>query len=448
MRIVRFFAENVKRIKVVEVVPKKDASMVVIGGQNDAGKSSCLDAIEMALAGKRSHPAEPLRKGAKSGRVVLDLGDIVVTRTFTKSDTALVVESKAGKQFAGPQAMLDKLYGELTFDPLAFERQDAKEQAEVLRRLVGLDFSDLEKLREKLYADRTMENKTLSMLQASLAGMECYEDAPEAEVSVQALSAELEAAEALAGRAQDAASAAARAASKASGAKAAVQGSEAEVVRLEKQLAAAKARHAALLVEQDAADTEAKEAEQALGYAEAAVPDTRPLHAKLKEAEGLNEKVRANFRYAGQEAALAEQRSACADLTHQIEAIDEEKSRRLSEAKYPVPGLSMDEEGAVLFNGIPFEQASTSDRIRVSVAMGLALHPKLKILLVRDGSLIGEKKLHVIEEMVKEAGAQLWLEMMQEEPSGRTTVFIEDGMVAAKKKKEQATSGTAAEATT
>jgi DNA repair exonuclease SbcCD ATPase subunit len=434
MKIVRFFAENVKRIKVVEVVPPKDANMVVIGGQNDAGKSSCLDAIEMALAGKRSHPAEPLRKGAKSGRVVLDLGDIVVTRTFTKSDTALVVESKAGKQFSGPQAMLDKLYGELTFDPLAFERQEAKAQAETLRQLVGLDFSDLEKLREKLYADRTLENKTLAMLQASLAGLERHEDAPEAEISVQALSAELAAAEALAKAAADAEALAANAEAKRYGAAREAKAAEEEIARLERQLEAAKGRRAALLVALDAALTSAQEASAEAVEAGRAVPDTAPLHAKLKEAEGLNEKVRDNFRYAGQEAALSEQRKACEDLTHQIEAIDEEKGRRLAEAKYPVAGLSMDEEGAVLFNGIPFEQASTSDRIRVSVAMGLALHPKLRILLVRDGSLIGEKKLQVIEEMVRESGAQLWLEMMQEEPSGRTTVFIEDGMVAKKEK--------------
>lgn len=443
MRIVRFFAENVKRVKVVEIVPK-DASMVVIGGQNDAGKSSCLDAIEMALGGKRHHPAEPLRRGAKHGRVVLDLGDILVTRTFEKSgNTALVVESKAGKQFPSPQAMLDKLYGELTFDPLEFERKEPKEQAEILRRLVRLDFSDLDKLREKLYGERTLENKTLSMLEASLAGMERYDDAPAEELSVQALSAELAAAEKLAQKAQDAAEAAGRSRAKASGAKAAVQGAEAEIERLQRQLEGAKGRLAALLVEQDAADTEAAKAEQALGQAEAAVPDTAPLHAKLEAAEEQNEKLRANARYKAQEEALAEQRKTCADLTHQIEAVDEEKGRRLAEAKYPVEGLSMDEDGAVLFAGIPFEQASTSDRIRVSVAMGLALHPKLKVLLVRDGSLIGEKKLAVIEEMVKAEGAQLWLEMMQEEPSGRTTVFIEDGLVAAKPKKEKKGVGSA-----
>jgi DNA repair exonuclease SbcCD ATPase subunit len=447
LRIVRFFAENVKRIKVVEVVPQKDASMVVIGGQNDAGKSSCLDAIEMALAGARSHPAEPLRKGAKSGRVVLDLGDIIVTRTFTRGDTALVVESKAGKKFAGPQAMLDKLYGELTFDPLEFERQDVKKQAETLRKLVGLDFSDLDKVREKLYADRTLENKTLGMLQASLAGIERYEDAPEAEVSVQALSAELEAAEAISRQAQEAARAAAERHQALGAAKASREGAEAEVQRLERQLAAAKERAEQLQVAEDAALTALQAAQAAAMAAERLVPDTAPLHASLKAAEGLNEKVRANASYAAQEAALVEQRRSCEDLTHQIEAVDEEKARRLADAAYPVPGLSMSEAGDVLFSGIPFEQASTSDRIRVSVAMGLALHPKLKVLLVRDGSLIGEKKLQVIEEMVREAGAQLWLEMMQEEPSGRTTVFIEDGMVAAKKKEKASVGAGKTEAT-
>lgn len=430
MRIVRFFAENVKRIKVIEVVPK-DASMVVIGGQNDAGKSSCLDAIEMALAGARSHPSEPLRKGAKHGRVVLDLGDIVVTRTFSQGSTQLVVESKDGqKKFSGPQAMLDKLYGDLTFDPLAFERQEAKEQAETLRRLVGLDFSDLDQLREKLYQERTLENKTLSMLQASLAGLERYDDAPEAEVSVQALSAELAAAEALVMAAVEAERAEAEANAKWREAESVNESAKSEVARLERQLAAARERQAEADVAAEAAHSRLGEATKATEAAGAKVPDTAPLHAKLADAEGLNEKVRANFRYAGQEAALVEQRTICSDLTHQIEAVDEEKARRLSEAAYPVPGLSMSEDGAVLFGGIPFEQASTSDRIRVSVAMGLALHPKLKILLVRDGSLIGEKKLQVIEEMVKKEGVQLWLEMMTEnEDDKRVTVFIEDGLV-------------------
>jgi DNA repair exonuclease SbcCD ATPase subunit len=429
MKIVRLFSENVKRIKVAEVRPQGDG-LVVVGGDNDQGKSSLIDSIEYALGGKGTHPSEPLRRGAKHGRVVLDLGDIEVTRTFGQGGaTALLVESKAGKRFPSPQAMLDKLYGALSFDPLAFERQDVREQSETLRRLVGLDFSDLDKLRERLYTERTDENRALAALKVSVAALERYPDAPESEVSVQALNAELAAAEALARAAADADAVASKAEAQRFGAKTAEKAAEEDVARLERQLAAARERLGEARVASDAALTRAQEASEAASQARAAVPDTGPLHAKLEEAEGLNEKVRANAREAEQRRMLEDQTRRCEDLTHQIEAIDEEKSRRLSEAKYPVPGLGMDANGAVLLHGIPFEQASASDRIRVSVAMGLALHPKLKVLLVRDGSLIGERKLQLIEEMVKDANAQLWIEMVQAEPTDRTTVFLEDGVV-------------------
>jgi hypothetical protein len=127
---------------------------------------------------------------------------------------------------------------------------------------------------------------------------------------------------------------------------------------------------------------------------------------------------------------LEDARARVAELTTKIDRIDEEKADKLANAKYPVDGLGMAPDGTVLFSGIPFEQASTSDRIRVSVAIGLALHPTLRILLVRDGSLIGAAKLKIIEDMVKEADAQLWIEMMQEQPNAMTTIFIHDGMIA------------------
>lgn len=433
MKIVRLYSENVKRIKVVEVVPKQKDNLVVVGGPNDAGKSSLLDSIEMCLAGKGSHPKEPLRRGAKKGRVVLDLGDIVVTRTFAAGGTTLAVESKAGKAFSSPQAMLDKLYGELTFDPLSFERQKADDQAAILKRLVGLDFSKLDEKRKGFYDERTQEHRALKALEVSVQSLERFEDAPESEISVQGLSAELEAAEALVRAAEEAGRKESDCRVAFSAAGAALKSAEADVERLERQLAAARARVAEVRTLLDSEETRLQEARKALEAARGLVPDTEPLHARLKAAEGLNEKVRHNRRAAEQQLLLENQRHTVAELNQKIDAIDEEKARQLSEAAYPVPGLSIDTEGLVRFNGLPFEQASTSDRIRVSVAMGLALHPKLRILLVRDGSLIGEAKWKVIEEMVKAADAQLWVEMMQDEPSARTTVFIEDGLASQKK---------------
>ena len=50
MKIIRLKAENVKRLHAVEITP--EGEVVVVAGKNGAGKSSVLDAITYALAGK------------------------------------------------------------------------------------------------------------------------------------------------------------------------------------------------------------------------------------------------------------------------------------------------------------------------------------------------------------------------------------------------------------
>src|SRR5208282_980040 len=93
MKIVKLTAENVKRLSAVEIIPG-EKTIVEVAGPNSSGKSSVLDAIFYALAGASGHPSQPIRKGAKSASVVLDLGELIVTRKFTAGGTTLVVESK------------------------------------------------------------------------------------------------------------------------------------------------------------------------------------------------------------------------------------------------------------------------------------------------------------------------------------------------------------------
>ena len=123
MNIVKLQAENIKRIVAVEIKP--DGALVQITGRNGAGKSSVLDAIWWALAGERSHQSAPIRKGADTARIKLDLGEVVVTRHFAKREddsvvTRITVENAEGARFPSPQKMLDSLLGSLAFDPLAF----------------------------------------------------------------------------------------------------------------------------------------------------------------------------------------------------------------------------------------------------------------------------------------------------------------------------------------
>ena len=80
MKIISLEAENYKRLKAIEITP--DGNTVVIAGRNAQGKTSVLDAIWAALGGREGNKAsKPIREGAETAKVRVDLGDIVVTRT-------------------------------------------------------------------------------------------------------------------------------------------------------------------------------------------------------------------------------------------------------------------------------------------------------------------------------------------------------------------------------
>src|SRR4029077_4178854 len=114
-------------------------------------------------------------------------------------------------------------------------------------------------------------------------------------------------------------------------------------------------------------------------------------------------------------------------LTGLIEGMDQSKNEATTKAKYPVDGLQFDTAGGITLNGIPFEQCSSAEQLRVSVAIGIALNPKLKVLLIRDGSLLDDKSLLQVMAMAKEADAQVWIERVGEDE--QTSVVIEDGAI-------------------
>ena len=91
-----------------------------------------------------------------------------------------------------------------------------------------------------------------------------------------------------------------------------------------------------------------------------------------------------------------------------------------------MPGLTLGDDGPML-DGVPLEQASGAQKLRVSVALGIAMNPRLKVLLVRDASLLDEDSLALVAEMAAAADAQVWLERVGD--GDPAAVVIDDGQV-------------------
>src|SRR3990167_4141745 len=185
-------AENVKRLKAIMIHPAA-VGVVKICGQNAAGKSSVLDAIEAALSSKRAEPEVPIRTGETSAKVVLDLGEFRVVRSWTDKGSYLSVHRQDGK-LAKPRDFLDRMIGTgLGFDPLAFATQKPATQVVALLDLLKLpeDPRKLDARKSDLYAQRTDVNREIKTLQAQAAGLPGPNDAvPRELVSVEDLLAQ------------------------------------------------------------------------------------------------------------------------------------------------------------------------------------------------------------------------------------------------------------------
>ena len=436
MHIVNLQMENLKRVVAIEIAPTEP--LVEITGRNGAGKTSVLDGIWWGLAGTRAHQPEPIRRGASSARIRLDLGELIVTREFTKrppapgkSDerltTRIKVESADGAVFGSPQKVLDDLFDSLSFDPLKFARMDPKAQYQSLRDLVGVNLDETTAANAKDFEARTLENRIAKDRRAAAAAVTVPEAAQDAPVAVDAILADLTRADEhndarakLQGDARNLKDALSRADD-------AAEAAEAKVTALKLELAeATKASKAALAVKKKAA--KAYDSREPIPDA----VETKPLHTAIREADQKNQDIAAARSIAERKQALDEEADAAEvkalSLTDRMGLRNADAKTRLEAADMPVPGLSL-AHGQVTFNGAPFEQASDAEQLRVSCAIAMRGNAKLKVIRVRNGSLLDDASLEVLRTMAAEHDYQVWIERV--DSSGTVGFVIEDGRLAA-----------------
>jgi energy-coupling factor transporter ATP-binding protein EcfA2 len=424
MKIIALEAENLKRIRAVEITPK--GNLVEITGKNGQGKTSVLDAIWWALSGTKNIQAKPIRNGSEEACIRLDLGDIKITRTFRRKGdeqpSTLVVESAEGARFSSPQLMLDALVGSLSFDPLAFTRLDAKGKFEALRQFVpGVDFDQIAKEQKEDFTARTDFNRRAKEAKAAGEIIQIPHGTPEALIDETALVAELE------GAGEQNATLEQRKARRENAVnKAAFERQNASTFRAEAAALRQEAEEcakAALASDEHAASIETKLAEAG----ELPPPvETSVIRAKIEEARKTNALVARRAERAGHLDRADKLSEESAMLTARMSAREKAKQDAIAAAKMPIPGLEFG-DGEVLLNGVPFEQGSDAEQLRASIAIAMAANPKLRVIRVRDGSLLDEDSMAIVAEMAAVNDCQVWVETVG--GTSATAIVIEDGMV-------------------
>lgn len=438
MRIIRLQSEAFKRLTAVDITP--DGDLIEIRGENGNGKSSVLDSILAALGGAAEAPEMPVRDGEEAAVIRLELGggksgDLIVTRYFTAhGTTSLKVTTADGAAYSSAQTMLDKLVGHISFDPLKFRDLKPEEQAEELRRLVDivdpdtgelLDLAAIETANAEDYAKRRDVNRDGVSLKGridALGGVRFVpEDAPDkAAIEAQLASAGETNAEIERERLDrnEKVGAAASARERAAAQQRKIEEIKAHIVELEKSVEG----ELAYAAELDA------------GIAKLPAPrervDTAALMAELAEADNVEGNRRHNAerdRLKAEFVALGEESKR---LTKSMADRNARRAKAIAAAKMPVEGLELiaNEDGklAVHFGGVPFSQASDAERMRTSVAVAMAANPELRVIRLKDASLLDKKAIEILREMATANDFQVWAEFVGDEGPG---IIMEAGEV-------------------
>lgn len=472
MKILQLTAENVKKLTVVEIAP--DGNIVQITGKNGQGKTSVLDSIWWALAGDSVVQSQPIRKGSKTARIELKLGDngetaLVVERKFTEGGGSyLTVRNAEGFKADKPQKKITDLLGVLTFDPLNFMRSDAGKQFDTLKGLVNLDI-DLAasaKADKTDYEERTKVNRDAKAKRAQAVAIPVEDGLPDTPSDEAALLDKMQAAanenartetrranrETTASKVASLKADAARILASIKTDVAAIEQTAArDIADLEAQRDAitrriedATKRSASAIValkatRTNASEAAAKEADELQTKLDAAgelpVPtDLSELRAELDRAKAVNHKIAAREQRKVIETEAEELEAKSKALTDAMDAREAERLAAIGKAQMPVPGLSFG-DGIVTYNDLPLEQASDAEQLTISTAIAAALNPKLRVIRIRDGSLLDDDAMKRLAAFADERDMQIWIERV--DGSGTVGIVMEDGHIKGREPSQQ-----------
>lgn len=414
-------ATNFKKLKAVRI--RVDGSVIQITGPNDAGKTSVLDAFAAAVGGKAFKPKNPIRKGELKAEVFADLDSIRVTRRWWRDtpdgeiSSAVEVVNRDGSKPKQPQSTLDRLRGtDIAFDPVEFMRMPAKDQFDILKSLVpGVDFADIAKRRQELFDKRTQAGRDRDREKGAADAIRVPANTPLKLVDIAEVLAELrEVSEANALLART---------------RAARSRAEQEIETGQNEVDAMRIQIRELTKRADQLDTTIAAAQRKLDDAKPLGPDfdTDDLQQKISTAEVTNANVRLLHQQDQHRASMEGHVEEYQRLTDEIAALDDEKNRAIEKAKLPVSNMSFGTD-EILMNGVSFSDASKAHQIRAGIAIAMALKPKLKVILLYDGSLLDKESMKALAEIIAANKFVAIIERVAVD-GGPVGVVIEDGEV-------------------
>lgn len=416
VKITALEAENVKRIKAVALTPAP-TGLTLVGGNNNQGKTSVLDALAWALGGEKFRPNAAQRDGAVAPahlRVTLSNG-VVVERKGKNS--SLTVTDPTGRRSG--QQLLNAFVEPLALDLPRFMEASDKEKADILLRIIGigneLHLRDMEI--KSIYDKRTFTGQLAQQKKHFADELISYPDAPEQPLSASDLIRRQQDILARNGENQRLRQQAQELARQEQQCLDELKRTRERIAELEKLREELDTKHTKLF-------NQRKNAEKTVDQLQD--ESTAELEASIRDIEETNRKVRANLEKARAEDEAAQYASEYDKLSAAIEEKRADRLALLNGADLPLPGLSV-EDGTLTYNGKRWRDMSGSDQLRVAAAIVRRLNPDCGFVLLDKLEQMDMTTLEEFGRWLEAEGLQAIATRVS--TGSECQIIIEDGMV-------------------
>lgn len=416
VKITALEAENVKRIKAVALTPAP-TGLTLVGGNNNQGKTSVLDALAWALGGEKFRPNAAQRDGAVAPahlRVTLSNG-VVVERKGKNS--SLTVTDPTGRRSG--QQLLNAFVEPLALDLPRFMEASDKEKADILLRIIGigneLHLRDMEI--KSIYDKRTFTGQLAQQKKHFADELISYPDAPEQPLSASDLIRQQQDILARNGENQRLRQQAQELARQEQQCLDELKRTRERIAELEKLREELDTKHTKLF-------NQRKNAEKTVDQLQD--ESTAELEASIQSIEETNRKVRANLEKSRAEDEAAKYASDYDKLTDALEQKRKERLALLNGADLPLPELSV-EDGALTYKGKRWRDMSGSDQLRVAAAIVRRLNPDCGFALLDKLEQMDMTTLEEFGHWLEAEGLQAIATRVS--TGSECQIIIEDGMV-------------------
>lgn len=363
--------ENVKRVKAVKIEPNANG-LTIVGGNNNQGKTSVIDAIAWGLGGNKYKPSQAHREGSVTPphlQIVMNNG-LIVERKGKNSDLKVIDPNgeKAG------QNLLNSFVEELAIDLPKFMDSSSKEKAIILLQIIGVgdQLFELERKEQEIYNRRHTIGQIADQKKKFAAEQPYFPEAPKEPIAVADLVSKQQEILARNGENQQKRNQVNQISFQLEQSKSNIQAITLRIEELQAHLQKEQIEFNRLSEDFTTAQKTAENLQD---------ESTQELQQNIAEVDEINRRVRANLDKDKAEEDANEYKNQYDTLSNDINSIREEKTALLSNAQLPLPGLSVS-DGELIYNGQKWDNMSGSDQLKVSTAIVRRLKPDCGFILL------------------------------------------------------------------